>query len=164
MRFVFLLLALALLACSPRAGTRSDSAAGTVEPGTDIEVVRSAIDARLKLYLDALLKGDAATAASIYTDDAVSNRAGLEPIRGRPAIEKQHADWLASMRFGEAIGSTEELIPAGDTLTLEFGTYEWTFAPQGRAERRERGRYVNVWRRDTEGGWKIWREVMTRLE
>jgi uncharacterized protein (TIGR02246 family) len=163
MRFV-VLLALALLACSPRAGTTTDSATGAVVSAADLESVRSAIDARLKLYLDALLKGDAATSASIYTDDAVSNRPGQEPIRGRPAIEKHHADWLASTQFSEAIGSTEELVPAGDTLALELGTFEWTFRPKGRSERRERGRYVNVWKRDTEGGWKIWREILTTLD
>ena len=157
-----LLLVLALAACSPSAGSRQqDTAFGSVVTTTDLEVIRAAVDARLKLYLDALLKGDAVSAASIYTDDAVSSRPGEEPLRGRPAIEKQHADWLASTTFSEAIGSTEELIAAGDSLAIEYGTFEWTFRPKGRAEARERGRYMNLWKRDPEGSWKIWREIVS---
>jgi uncharacterized protein (TIGR02246 family) len=162
-RSLFVLLALSLAACTPRADGPTDSSRSNIESGGDIELVRSAVDARLKLYIDALLKGDAVGAASIYTDDAVRSVSDLEPIRGRPAIEKHHADWLASTTFSEAIGSTEELIPTGDTLAVEFGTYEWTFTPKGRRESRERGRYMNLWRRDETGAWKISREILSAV-
>ena len=55
-------------------------------PGPGRPGPRQAIEAAMRRYVDASNKGDAATLASLYADDAMLLPPDHEPIRGREAI------------------------------------------------------------------------------
>src|SRR5690348_12699118 len=73
------------------AGEAADSTKAGASAPVDEAAVRKAIAAADSGFVVAFNKGDAAAAASFYTDDAVSRPPNQEPESGRAAIEQGNA-------------------------------------------------------------------------
>jgi uncharacterized protein (TIGR02246 family) len=107
----------------------------------------------------AMTKSDTATIAEPYTADAVFVSPDGTATRGRAAIEQLYRDRFA--KSGPALETkivSEELMLDGD-LAYERGRGSIT-----RRVREERvtdwARFLTVWQRQAEGGWKIFRNVV----
>jgi uncharacterized protein (TIGR02246 family) len=94
-------------------------------------------------------RGDAAGMGRMYTDDAVLLPSGAGRIEGRRAIEKFWADALGG-GVAEVELNTEDLVPLGDDLVYEIGSY--TTTPRDGAP--ISGHYLVLWRR-VAGAWKL---------
>jgi ketosteroid isomerase-like protein len=46
-----------------------------------------------------------------------------------------------------------------DENAYETGLWSYTFQPSGKAEQHIGGHYVTVWRKQPDGGWKIWADM-----
>ena len=46
-----------------------------------------------------------------------------------------------------------------DDTAYETGTWSYTYHPKNQQEQRIGGRYVTLWRRQPDGGWKIWADM-----
>lgn len=135
-------------------------AAQTPAPAADTEVaeVRRAIDAGNAAYKTAFLHSDAEALAQVYDTDGVRFNEGGALLRGRAAIARDVAEFVGQ------VGPVRVTIETAgvwlvDDVAWESGAWSYTFQPKGEAEQRLGGRYVTLWRRQADGGWRIWRDL-----
>ena len=99
-------------------------------------------------------KGDAATLAAMYAEDAVVLPAGSPMVRGRDAIQafwKQGAEQLGGMQL-----TTVDIQPLGSEAAREIGTF--VLMTKGQSPQTLEGKYVVVWRR-IGGAWKLGTDI-----
>ncbi len=149
----------AACAKSDETATTSESASGVAATAaTDAGAVRQAIDAANAKFVDAMKRGDTIAIAENYAEDAVVMPQGAESWRGREAISKGFTGMLTQATIREFSAKTEDLVIGGD-LAVETGTYDEVYVPKGGTETRDKGKYLNVWKRQPDGSWKIVRDV-----
>jgi ketosteroid isomerase-like protein len=117
---------------------------------------RAAVDAGNQAWIDGMKAGDVKRIAATYTDDAVDCSATGECIRGRLQIERHMATELESSGRARSAavktwGSTEQ---AG--FIYEWGRAEATFGGGQRLAER----YLTAWRKQPDGTWKIFRNMV----
>jgi uncharacterized protein (TIGR02246 family) len=103
-------------------------------------------------FAAALNARDAKKAASYYTADAVLYPPGEPPVRGREAIE---AYWRGALEQGGIRDASVETIDAkssGD-LGYEIGTFVATVNGPDGQPMTDRGRFVELLRREPDGVW-----------
>jgi uncharacterized protein (TIGR02246 family) len=146
-------------ACAPKTETATTDTGMAMSAATDPAVVRQSIEAANTRFVDALKKGDTATMAMSYADDAVVMPPNAPAMRGGADIKKGFADMLAMMTTTNFSAKTDDVMVGGD-LAVETGTYEWSFKPiKGGKEATEKGKYVTVWKRQADGSWKCIRDI-----
>lgn len=123
---------------------------------TDAASVRSEIETANDGFEQAILAQDAATLATLYTEDAVALPPGAARAEGRAAIESMFAGWFGQMEPAETFTLTTDdfiLSESGD-VAYEVGTYRTAGSgPEGQAYDIT-GKYLAVWENEN-GEWKI---------
>jgi uncharacterized protein (TIGR02246 family) len=137
------LIAVALIACQNQAPSSGAPSA-----------TRDSVAAAMQGYVEALRSNDPASVSRWWTDDAVYMAQGTPTVRGRAALDSLVRGLFATVRVTDVSENTDELIVERD-LAVQVGTYSETLQPQRGSARIDRGRYVFVWRRQLDGGWKI---------
>jgi uncharacterized protein (TIGR02246 family) len=147
------------------AGGAADSTKAAASAPVDEAAVRKAIAAADSGFAVAFNKGDAAGAASYYTDDAVSRPPNMEPESGRAAIEQGNAGLF------KAIGKVNDFKIELKDLDIfadhavEIGSYSFSFTPAGaKAPQKDHGSYLNYWKKQPDGSWKIYRDIIVSSE
>jgi uncharacterized protein (TIGR02246 family) len=146
-----LILALSLALAAPLA-------AQTSVPGGDLVAVRHGIDAGNAQYREAFLAMDARRLADVYDPKGSRLNGDGKVLRGRAAIA---ADVAAFVRQVGPVKVGLETAQAWliDDTAYETGTWSYTFHPKDKPEQRIGGHYVTLWRRQPDGGWKIWADI-----
>jgi uncharacterized protein (TIGR02246 family) len=128
----------------------------TVDP----VALKDSIQAREREWSAAFLAGNSAAVAALYTADAASIQPSGDWSRGRDGIAKQTQTQLDTVAVTSREDITEEVIPAGDYV-IEIGHYSFqgTSKKAAKAARSGAGRYMAVWKRDTDGAWRIYRDI-----
>lgn len=131
-------------------------------PPPDAAAVKDAIQAREREWSAAYLKADAAAIAALYTEDAASIPPTGDFHRGRDAIAQDLQSQFDSVTFTAREDITDEVIPLGSDHVFEVGHYNasGSYKVGGKA-RTSSGRYVVLWRKDTDGTWRIHRDMGT---
>jgi ketosteroid isomerase-like protein len=75
-------------------------------------------------------------------------------VQGKPEITKFLGDLFAAISFRDAVGMIAAISVSGD-LAIETGHYAWTLVPPGGAPMPDKGKYVHVWPRTTNGTRKV---------
>ena len=147
-------------ACSSNTDSApANAAASTAVSAVDPSVVRRVIDSTNASFADALKRGDTTAAlGSHYAQDAVVMMPNEQAWRGRDGVRKGLVGFLSQISVKEAKLGTEDVIIDGD-LAVETGTYEWTVVPMGGKEIKDKGKYMTVWKRQSDGSWKIVRDI-----
>lgn len=117
---------------------------------------RSDVEAGERRWLDRMNGGDAAGTAAIYEPDARLMPPNMEIIAGRDGIEafcKEFTALDAKLAF-----KLLEVYDGGDVCTA-VGTYELDMRPPGADPEQDRGKFVEVWRRGTDGEWRIAEDI-----
>jgi uncharacterized protein (TIGR02246 family) len=116
---------------------------------------RSGIQASNENFTQAFARGDAATLASLYTDNAQLLPAQSDFVTGRSAIQRF---WQSVMDMGinAAVLETLEVESADDTA-YEVGRYTLKVVS---GEVADTGKYLVIWRRQG-GNWKLHRDIWT---
>ncbi len=107
----------------------------------------------------AMTKSDTATIAAPYTADAVFVTPDGTATKGRAAIEDLYSDRFA--RSGPALESrieSQQLMLDGD-VAYERGRGSITHLVNGK-RMTDRARFLTVWQRQPDGGWKIFRNIV----
>jgi len=119
---------------------------------SDEAAVRQALDIEMK----AANAADAAGWAAVYAQDAVVLRPHAPAVQGREAIQQ----WLATLPpISNAKGQGVELVGYGDLAYLR-GSYTMTFSlPGAPAPFDEQGKFLQIYRKQTDGSWKLTREI-----
>jgi uncharacterized protein (TIGR02246 family) len=149
-----LALALVVLGVSfwaPRAGAQaspSDSIAARVD-----------IDAGNSAFLRAWQTGDADLFASLFAQDGAMLRPGGVITIGRENIRTRMRSVFARLRMTFGTITTADVFVIGDTA-YETGAWNFTIGPAGSTTAEpDSGLYVEIWKRDRTGAWRIWRDI-----
>jgi ketosteroid isomerase-like protein len=110
------------------------------------------IAANRNLFADAVRRGDAQTAASVYSADARLLPPSTSPMVGRDEIQ---AYWQAGIDAGVAeIALSASDVDQNEGLAYETGSYFIRLAGSDGARVVERGHYVQVYQRQADGSWQ----------
>jgi uncharacterized protein (TIGR02246 family) len=132
-------------------------AAQTGQPA-DVAQVRRGIQAGNAAYISAFKRADANALAQVYDPEGARLNEGGVVVRGRTAIADDVKKLVGKVGPVRVTLETKDLWLVGDTA-YETGVWSYTFQPKGRAEQRIGGHYVTLWKRQPDGGWKIWADM-----
>ena len=120
----------------------------------DTAGVKAKIEADMKAYTQAAVKGDAAATASYYEENAIVLASSMPMVKGRANIEKLMRGWAQSeMKLKEFTTTTISVEGTGD-LAVQLGRIFQTFEMGGKVIA-DTGKFVTVWRKQEDGSWKI---------
>lgn len=136
-----LLFAAALLCAAP---TFADSSA------------RKAIDALNGKYTEAIAKGDAAAIAALYDEHALLMPNFSPEARGREAIKVTFESFIKSGLKKVQLTTTD--VQVSGNFAVEAGQFVVTFAPEGKPEMSDTGKYLLVWKK-SHGEWRAFRDI-----
>ena len=126
---------------------------------SNTDEVRAAIAAIDKKFMEDVNRGNAAAGAAAYTDDSILMPPNHSPVEGKQAIEKYLAEIGSQLQASNFQLSILEVDVQGDT-TIVRGTYSSSFTVPGtNAPMEDRGKTLNVWKRQADGSWKLHRDI-----
>lgn len=129
-------------------------------PGTgQAAEVRRAIEGGNATWEKAFRTLDAAAIASTFDEEGVNVGADGACTKGRPAIEETMRAYLE--RSGPATSTSVVIgdVVLDDDLAYEWGHSEFRFAGKPGGPKARVGRYLAVWKRQPDGGWKLLRNI-----
>ena len=103
--------------------------------------------------------GDAATIAAPYAPDAVFVSADGSCTNGRSAVEQMYRDRFTKQGVAIATRIESKRFVQDDDYAYEWGYGETTVNRLAKMVTAG-GRYLTVWRRDADGRWRIFRNVV----
>ena len=141
----------------------SSSTAYAGSKGSDqgVREAQAAIEAANAKFSEAFARGDAKALSAMYTTDAIVFPPDGEMIRGNEAI----GDFWKATRDGgvqSAALTTIDVGRSGD-VAYEVGTVSLTIQPAGKEPTTAIAKYVVVWKRQTDGSWKLHRDIWNSL-
>jgi ketosteroid isomerase-like protein len=138
------------------------SCAGPKKTEMDVTQVRKAVDEANQKFIDASLKGDAAAAAVLCTDDTFLLPPNSKMIQGKQATEEYWRATWAQLKITDFKMTIVDLY-GNEDLVYEVGNYIIKFQI-GEKEGIEEGKYVVIWKHMADKTWKkhvdIWNSSM----
>lgn len=148
-RFSSLALGLLLF---PLAACSTTAASGSELTDADVQSIRKADDEWCRLAM----AGDfTALVERCYTKDAILLPPNEPAAKGRKAIAASFGAWP---RMTDATIHSDEVVGRGD-LAYTSGTWAATMHVKDAAPVQDKGKYVAIWRKDADGGWKMTRDA-----
>jgi uncharacterized protein (TIGR02246 family) len=126
-----------------------------VEPEVDLEAEKSAVMQADRDFAAATAANGIEGWLSYFADDGAMLPATDEVVRGHESIRTLMAAGFANPDF--TITWTPEFAEvsrAGD-LAYTYGTYESGVSDPEETAMLTRGRYVTIWRKNSQGAWKV---------
>jgi len=140
----------ALSACATRQLSTPASPRATAE-------VRQQIEQAAARFGETFNRGDAAAVAAMYDTAAVVLAPNAPPMRGRQNIE---ALWAGARQQGfKTLNLQVNSVELIGDHAIELGSYTLVLQPPGQAEMTDRGKYMVIWKRQTDGTWKLYRDA-----
>lgn len=123
-----------------------------------VDVVRRAIDGGNAKYVAAMADMNADAFASVYDPRGSRLNEGSRVLRGREEIAYAMRQYFR--RTGRLQVKLETLdVWVIDDLAYEAGNWEYRWTPQDQSQVRTGGKYVTVWRKQPDSGWRIWADM-----
>lgn len=148
-------LLLALLLAAPAAAQPAPALHGAP---ADVEAILAQSARLSQAYVD----GDIEALVAVYAEDGVAGPGGRDFVRGHDALEA-----LWALPEGRTIthhrSSPVEIHVVGD-VAYDWGYYEGAAAEDGEPGTPFRGKYLIVWRRDSDGTWRMAHDMWSRVE
>ena len=110
-------------------------------------------------FIVAMKTGDAATIAAPYTEDASFITIDGACVQGRTEIEKMYRDRFAKSGLARSTKINSKRLVVDNDLAYESGYGEIEMLKDGKPSING-GRFLTVWQRQTNGDWKILRNVV----
>ena len=139
------------------------SAAHAGSKGTDERVreARAAIEAANVEFSQAFVRGDGKALAAMYTSDAIAFPPDKEMIRGNDAIGEF---WKATRNSGvQSVALTTIDVGRSGDVAYEVGSVSLRIQTPGTEPTTVAAKYVVVWKRQTDGSWKLHRDIWNDL-
>ena len=115
---------------------------------------RRAIEKGNAQWVEAWAKGDPSMTASLFTDDGVLLASKGRLIKGRQAIFERQKAAMAGVDPGAKVTVTTVDVWLDGDIAYETGKYKYEYTEKGKPAVDE-GRYVTMWKRQKDGGWKL---------
>jgi uncharacterized protein (TIGR02246 family) len=134
-----------LLAAAWSIACQASAAAGLSDADT------TALKQNDQVFATSAMAKNFGAAAALYTDDASMMPPNGPAVQGRQQIEK----FLSS--FPPISSFTFDIVDVDGRGDLAYvrGNYAMTLTPPGGAPVNDRGKYVEIWRKQADGSWKI---------
>lgn len=147
-------LLLGAVACQPQTPEQGQDSAAL-----DTRAIRADIDSLRSGFEEAFNAGDYQAAASFLHPDMIYSPPGSPPIQGRNSV-------IAHDRRAFPAGATIEIQPMdtrilSDEWVYEYGISAISFTPQGADSQQSVESTYLVIIRDTDEGWKVYRESLS---
>jgi len=121
-------------------------------PSVERTKVRVAIDRAYASYIAAFARGDARAVAAVYDERGARLNENGSVVQGQEAIVADVQRFLSDVGTVKVTLETVDVWVVGNR-TYETGKWQYLFTPRGRVETTSGGRYVTVWKRQSDGGW-----------
>ncbi|MCI0526762.1 MAG: SgcJ/EcaC family oxidoreductase [Nitrospira sp.] len=122
----------------------------------DVAQIRKAIEEGITKWVEAFNKGDVAGVVAIYADDAMLLPPNGEVIQGKQGIQEF---WSSALQILKDVSlNTLEIGGSGDT-GYRIGKYTLKVQPEGQQPAMDSGKYVEVWKRQADGSWKLHADI-----
>jgi len=149
----------ALLITAAAACSQPAPAAPPPPPPPDPAAVRSAIETANSKAAAAMLAGDVTAGTAHYADDAVVMMPNAPKATGKAEIAGMFTGMMAEMTVTAANFTTNEVLIDGNTA-IETGAFNVTMKmKKGGHEIKDTGKYMTVWKKQPDGGWKVIRDI-----
>jgi uncharacterized protein (TIGR02246 family) len=122
-------------------------------PGPAAAAARPLVAQASAAYAESVQRGDVSKIGATFTEDAAMMMPSLEPVIGRQQIERLLAQALNGATGIRYILTPDEILVFGDGA-VERGRYSLNMTTNGQPFA-DRGKYVQVWRRLSDGTWKL---------
>ena len=156
-RLLLAVAAVSLAACTTQRTAATDTTRTVTQAG-DVTSVRQQIDPSNQIFVDAFTKGDTTAVVALYATDAQLLLPATKIIKGHKDIAAAFAADLASSKYTNVVLATDDVMVGGD-LAVQTGHYAWTYTPKGGKPTPDAGKFVTVWQRQTDGSYKIIRDI-----
>ncbi len=110
-----------------------------------------------KAFAAAMVKGDAAAVANLYTEDGQLYFMDGKTYKGRQALTELMAGFFSSDKVKAMTITSEESHMLGDAL-FDSGHYEMTLVGKDGKETTSKGRYLQIMKKGKDGVWRLWRD------
>jgi ketosteroid isomerase-like protein len=125
----------------------------------DMAALRKTVDAFNDASKESMLSGDAAKCNSYYETDALEMAPNAPNIKGKDAIlAYQNGMAKSGLKFNQVTFKTDELIADGK-VAYEIGSYDMTMTMPPMGEMKDNGKYIALWRQQSDGAWKVHAET-----
>ena len=118
--------------------------------------VQAKVDALNDAFSAAMIRGDAAAVAALYTEDAHMFFFKGTTLKGRAAIQEFLTGMFKGMKVTSMKIVSEEIHPMGDAI-LDQGHYEMTSETDGKVET-SKARYLQVYKKGKDGKLLLFRD------
>ena len=147
--------------CALVAAISSAAYAGSKGKDEGVREARTAIEAANAKFSEAFARGDAKALAAMYTADAIAFPPDSEMIRGNEAIGNF---WKTTRDSGvqSATLTTVDVGRSGD-VAYEVGKVSLSIQPAGKEPTTAAAKYLVVWKRQSDGSWKLHRDIWNSL-
>ena len=102
---------------------------------------------------------NADSVASYYAADAIAYPPGAPIAVGQAAAKRVWAEGFADSSYTVSWKTDHASASQGGDLGFTAGTYEESFRKPGGTRATTKGKYVCIWKRQTDGTWKAFRDI-----
>ena len=146
------------LACTDCIAKQSHNTKAKPEAPIDPVTARREIESAHQDFIAAMKKPDLKAIADAFEADAILLPPGVDAVRGRDAIAKFFAGFLAHTTIVETSSVTLDVTVSGQSA-YETGLYTLTTRAGDAPAVADHGKYVVVWNRDGDGHWRAARDI-----
>lgn len=143
--FLCIVLGLVLVSCAP--------------PAVDMTALRQTIDDYNSASAASMMGGDIEKAFAFYADDAIEMAPNEPMIKGKEAIRTWINEMMKSGITFSAVAFTPTDVQAAGNVAYEIGTYDMTMTIPGMGETKDNGKYIAVWKMQSDRSWKVAAEI-----
>jgi ketosteroid isomerase-like protein len=105
--------------------------------------------------IEDILSGNEEAAISMYADDAISLPSYEPMLVGKQAIMESHKKGQeAGVKMNDMTLTTMDVWSSGD-MAYEIGTYTIDISIPQMGNMTDRGKYLTVWEKQSDGSWKV---------
>ncbi len=122
---------------------------------TTMQAARAAIDKGNANWIEAQKRADAALLAALFAEDGTQFAPGGVVIKGRVAIEQRTGERMKRIGAATDYTITTAEVWLVDNLAYETGKATYKYQPKDKPVIEGMSKYVTVWKRQTNGSWKI---------
>ena len=115
---------------------------------------KRAIDKGNAQWIEAWEKGNPEMIAALFTGDAVMLSQGGKVFKGRQQILERQKGAMQSVTRPIKVSVVTVRIWLDGNTAYETGKYKYEYAEKGKPITEE-GRYVTMWKRQSDGSWKL---------
>jgi uncharacterized protein (TIGR02246 family) len=126
-----------------------------VEPPDTRAADEAAIRAALDEWVAAAEAKDAERFASFYTEDGILMLEQAPDAVGMAALKEDTAGMMGDPHFSLSFAPDEVVVARSGDLAYDVGSYTLTVSDPAGDPMTIKGRYVDVWKKDASGQWKV---------